>query len=111
MERFHQTLRRELLDHVAPFADLDTAQAAIDAWYRAVITSARVRAWTWPPRPACSAPDRRPRPVRGVPAPPVGRQRWNVLIQPVPGGGLGPDALMQRVWTQCPVGLPHLDDH
>ena len=32
IERFHQTLRRELLDHVAPFADLDTAQAAIDGW-------------------------------------------------------------------------------
>jgi transposase InsO family protein len=32
IERFHQTLRRELLDQVAPFADLETAQAAIDAW-------------------------------------------------------------------------------
>jgi transposase InsO family protein len=32
IERFHQTLRRELLDHVAPFADLETAQAAIEAW-------------------------------------------------------------------------------
>jgi transposase InsO family protein len=32
IERFHQTLRRELLDQVAPFADLDTAQAAIEAW-------------------------------------------------------------------------------
>ncbi|GII34952.1 IS481 family transposase [Planotetraspora mira] len=32
VERFHQTLRRELLDDAAPFADVTTAQAAIDAW-------------------------------------------------------------------------------
>ncbi|MFE6848800.1 IS481 family transposase [Streptomyces sp. NPDC057686] len=32
IERFHKSLRRELLDHVGPFADQATAQAAIDAW-------------------------------------------------------------------------------
>jgi transposase InsO family protein len=32
VERFHQTLRRELLDHCGPFADIGQAQAAIDAW-------------------------------------------------------------------------------
>ena len=32
VERFHQTLRRELLDAAVPFADLAAAQAAIDAW-------------------------------------------------------------------------------
>jgi hypothetical protein len=32
VERFHQTLRRELLDDVAVWPDLDTAQAAIDAF-------------------------------------------------------------------------------
>ncbi|MGO4753518.1 integrase core domain-containing protein, partial [Streptomyces sp. 2MCAF27] len=31
----HKTLRRELLDHTAPFADLATAQAALDAWAHA----------------------------------------------------------------------------
>lgn len=35
VERFHQTLRRELLDHSGPFADLPAAQAAIDAWVHA----------------------------------------------------------------------------
>jgi len=35
IERFHKTLRRELLDHVGQFADQDTAQAAIDAWVHA----------------------------------------------------------------------------
>ncbi len=32
IERFHKSLRRELLDHVGTFADQGTAQAAIDAW-------------------------------------------------------------------------------
>ena len=32
VERFHGSLRRELLDDAVPFADLDTAQAAVDAW-------------------------------------------------------------------------------
>jgi transposase InsO family protein len=32
IERFHKSLRRELLDHVGPFADQATAQAAIAAW-------------------------------------------------------------------------------
>lgn len=32
IERWHQTLRRELLDVSGPFADLPTAQAAVDAW-------------------------------------------------------------------------------
>lgn len=35
VERFHQTLRRELLDEAGPFADLPTAQASIDAWVHA----------------------------------------------------------------------------
>ena len=32
IERFHQTLRRELLDGSAPFTDRVSAQAAVDAW-------------------------------------------------------------------------------
>ncbi|MEU1014042.1 IS481 family transposase [Streptomyces sp. NPDC005890] len=32
IERFHQTLRRELLDGHDPFVDLATAQAVVDAW-------------------------------------------------------------------------------
>ncbi|MEU1220293.1 integrase core domain-containing protein [Streptomyces microflavus] len=32
IERFHKTLRREMLDHSGPFADPAAAQAAIDAW-------------------------------------------------------------------------------
>ena len=32
VERFHETLRRELLDDAVPFADLAAAQAALDGW-------------------------------------------------------------------------------
>ena len=32
IERFHQSLRRELLDDQGPFADLHAAQAVIDGW-------------------------------------------------------------------------------
>ncbi|MEV7968721.1 integrase core domain-containing protein [Sphaerisporangium sp. NPDC088356] len=32
VERFHQSLRRELLDDAVPFADLAAAQAAVNAW-------------------------------------------------------------------------------
>jgi hypothetical protein len=32
VERFHGSLRRELLDHCGPFESLEAAQAAIDAW-------------------------------------------------------------------------------
>jgi transposase InsO family protein len=35
VERWHQTLRRELLDAAGPFADLPSAQAAITAWVHA----------------------------------------------------------------------------
>jgi transposase InsO family protein len=34
IERFHGSLRRELLDDAVPFADLASAQAAVDAWVR-----------------------------------------------------------------------------
>ena len=32
IERFHQTLRRDLLDDHGPFADLDDVQATLDGW-------------------------------------------------------------------------------
>ncbi|GAA3399339.1 IS481 family transposase [Cryptosporangium minutisporangium] len=35
IERFHQTLRREFLDHAGPFESTAAAQAAVDAWVQA----------------------------------------------------------------------------
>jgi transposase InsO family protein len=39
IERFHQTLRRELLDQAPPFTSLLQAQAAVDDWVREYNTS------------------------------------------------------------------------
>jgi transposase InsO family protein len=41
VERFHKTLRRELLDDAAPFADLAAAQAALDGWVNEYNTTRR----------------------------------------------------------------------
>lgn len=38
VERFHRTLRRELLDEVGAFASIEAAQAAIDEWVHAYNT-------------------------------------------------------------------------
>jgi transposase InsO family protein len=38
IERFHRTLRRELLDETGAFASIEAAQAAIDAWVHAYNT-------------------------------------------------------------------------
>ncbi len=38
IERFHRTLRRELLDEVGAFASIEAAQAAIDEWVHAYNT-------------------------------------------------------------------------
>jgi transposase InsO family protein len=35
IERFHKSLRAELLDHVAPFESLEAAQAGVDGWVHA----------------------------------------------------------------------------
>ncbi len=54
VERWHQTLRRELLDVAGPFADLPSAQAAITAWVHAYNHARPHQAPAWPRRPACS---------------------------------------------------------
>nr|WP_256982920.1 integrase core domain-containing protein [Rhodococcus sp. 06-418-1B] len=38
IERFHRTLRRELLDEAGPFTDIESAQAALDQWVHAYNT-------------------------------------------------------------------------
>ena len=38
IERFHRTLRRELLDEVGVFATIEAAQAAVDEWIHAYNT-------------------------------------------------------------------------
>jgi transposase InsO family protein len=64
IERFHQTLRRELLDGSAPFTDLAAAQAAVDVWLQDYNGCGRIRRWTWPSRPADSSPGQEPSRMR-----------------------------------------------
>jgi transposase InsO family protein len=89
-ERWHRTLRRELLDEPGPFADLPSAQAAVDGWvsaynhvrphqaldmaapaslFRPGASPAREPAAPAPPRPAepAGAPGPLPRLVRSPP--------------------------------------------
>jgi hypothetical protein len=82
IERFHKSLRAELLDHVSPFESLEAAQAAIDGGSTLTTTSGPTRRWTWQSRPAGSGrtapPARspsRPRPRRTSRWPCPGRTR------------------------------------
>ena len=47
IERFHGSLRRELLDDAVLFADLPAAQAAVDAWVREYNTTGRIGRSRW----------------------------------------------------------------
>ena len=62
IERFHQTLRRELLDDARPFVSLLAAQAALDDWVRGYNATARTRRWrpaARSRRPSASSPPQR----------------------------------------------------
>jgi transposase InsO family protein len=48
VERFHQTLRRELLEPEGPFASLEQAQKASTPGWRSTTTSGPTRRWGWP---------------------------------------------------------------
>jgi transposase InsO family protein len=67
IERWHKSLRRELLDAAGPFADLAAAQAAIDAWVESYNSSRPHQALGM----ATPASVFRPTPVE--PAPPAPR--------------------------------------
>ena len=56
VERWHRTLRRELLDDSGPFADLPSAQAAISVWVHAYNHARPHQALDMATPPACSAP-------------------------------------------------------
>ncbi|WP_237720647.1 MULTISPECIES: integrase core domain-containing protein [Rhodococcus] len=58
IERFHRTLRRELLDEGGAFARIEAAQAAVDEWIHTCNTHCPISRWTWPPQRVCCAHDR-----------------------------------------------------
>jgi transposase InsO family protein len=76
VERWHQTLRRELLDAAGPFADLPSAQAAITAWVHAYNHSRPHQALGMATPASLFRPGTQPGPVLAVPVP-----------QPAPGPG------------------------
>lgn len=53
IERWHKTLRRELLDAAGPYPDLQAAQASIDAWCTATTTVDLISHWAWRRRQPC----------------------------------------------------------
>jgi len=60
IERLHQTLQRELLDVHGPFATLEDAQAAVDAWRETTTPTGRTSRWRWRSRrPGSSRPPAR----------------------------------------------------
>jgi transposase InsO family protein len=70
VERWHQTLRRELLDVAGPFADLPSAQAAITAWVHAYNHQRPHQALGMATPASLFRPGTRPEPVLAVPVPP-----------------------------------------
>jgi transposase InsO family protein len=69
VERWHQTLRRELLDAAGPFADLPSAQAAITAWVHAYNHSRPHQALGMATPASLFRPGTQPGPALAVPVP------------------------------------------
>jgi transposase-like protein len=88
IERWHQTLRRELLDESGEFASLDAAQAAIDAWVATYNTQRphqslgmRTPSQRFRPAPPGALDRLQDRQTRGAEAPPAPPPRAVVPIQ------------------------------
>jgi transposase InsO family protein len=69
VERWHQTLRRELLDVAGPFADLPSAQAAITAWVHAYNHARPHQALGMATPASLFRPGSQPGPALAVPVP------------------------------------------
>jgi transposase InsO family protein len=110
VERWHQTLRRELLDVAGPFADLPSAQAAITAWVHAynhqrphqalgMATPASLFRPGSQPGPLLAVPVPEPAPETAVPvllgAQSAGAVEFDTVISP--GGVLAVIPAVQRI--------------
>ncbi|WP_433206426.1 IS481 family transposase [Nocardia sp. CA-107356] len=71
VERWHRTLRRELLDVAGPFADLPSAQAAITAWVHTYNTARPHQALDMKTPASLFWPNPQPEPVLADPPPPA----------------------------------------
>jgi Integrase core domain len=71
VERWHQRLRRELIDAAGPFADLPSAQAAITAWVHAYNHARPHQALDMATPASLFRPGTQPEPVLAAPASPA----------------------------------------
>ena len=67
IERWHQTLRRELLDGCGPFSTMAVAQAAISEWVRTYNHALPHQSLDMATPPVCSDPTSRPEPTTVIP--------------------------------------------
>jgi transposase InsO family protein len=70
IERWHATLRRELLDASGPFTDLPSAQAAISAWVHTYNHARPHQSLDMTTPGTLFRPNAQPEPVQVLPAPP-----------------------------------------
>lgn len=71
VERWHRTLRRELLDVAGPFADLPSAQAAVTAWVQTYNTARPHQALDMKTPASLFRPNPQPEPVKVDPPMPT----------------------------------------
>jgi transposase InsO family protein len=83
VERFHGSLRRELLDDAVPFADLAAAQAAVDSWRQEYNTTRPHQAL------GMASPAERFASARGSEADQLLPLRLPAVLSPVPAGEHG----------------------
>src|SRR5262249_47293013 len=100
VERFHGSLRRELLDDAVPFAGLAAAQAAVDAWRQAYNTTRPHQALSM------ASPAERFTTAKGGEAERVLPLRLPAVLSPVPSVGGHPDRAGQGFTHLAGPGTP-----
>ena len=114
IERFHRTLRRELLDEAGAFADIESAQSALDEWVHAYNTvrphqsldmatpASLFRARDHPTTPASTAAPAA-RPSVGMPLPPrTAPERCSMAMEldvRIPPSGVVNVGGIQQLWV------------
>jgi hypothetical protein len=107
IERWHQTLRRELLDVAGPFADLPAAQAAVDAWVHTYNTVRPHQALNMATPASRFRPNLQPEPTTVVPVQAPDARTIRVSSPRWPGANAPDATTTSRVMTDlAPNGAP-----
>jgi transposase InsO family protein len=94
VERWHQTLRRELLDAAGPFADLPSAQAAITAWVHTYNHTRPHQALGMATPSSLFRPGTQPEPGLAVPVPQPASEPAPVLLAAQSAGAVEFDTVI-----------------